>query len=711
MLEQPLMNDSRALIHIDALRYIPQLMATLTNIEDPRRVNTAQQEDIIAAIQASTAMCDRGQIPKEFVRRVGLHSLMRDVLHACFQPYGDPGGMFVLDSNSVKKRASQNEQSGKLLTWIKTALLPTMFAFFASFAKDCAENQRALEPDCMHLLAGLDHGLFASRTLACIYRGNEQLCQDMDLRIIERIVQVIASKTNKEGTAREARRPYYLDALEVFCLIDGRAMTGCQHHLIACLCEHGPLLLKDGEQERALLLFRQPQGKRMRAQLIRDGEESNQEGLLQYNVKLLKLLSSLLVDNNPQIYSLVRQMLTPNELFEDITSASCITPAKSQLILLFQRLYIADGSFRHMPAVTEYLHGLLEYLLGQLSSVSFHHVAHLIAAARQNNSTMHMHNNTSAYPNDERNKGDPNQTANMLSINLSLSPAGDKANTTVLGENECNGNGSVLADLVSIPARITNVSARVSESPNDVSEEEGSDRRKHGNTQEGAAQMTTAQAEAELSQLICTRWAPLLVSVLSERALVATAGRRHTISSLVGILMEILNAVEHSSRDTSALVHVWHAAQRANLAKGKGPNLRAIDMSRLDLSAINYQPYKGADDVEEAYDVDVRRNTIVRSKLDLFARALIEALDPVSADGALADESQEALVTVREELTTLCKVLHNSDRALHGKGVSSTAAKEEFRADEAQYLVLLLSSMKVSACLFMNAHAHAYECT
>jgi hypothetical protein len=302
---------------------------------------------------------------RETLRRAGIHTVVLDIIASAFTPHGDPDGQCILDSE------------GGMVERFRIEILMPCFEFIHKFCLHSRTNQESVFPHVRMLMCLMNRGLRATRAVSSVLHENEALCLKLSETAINFVVDLIAG--TRCGARQPCRKPEYLYFLHNLCKVGGRVMPRNQMYVLKYLSENGPIKLEvvagtaEGEEdnltpESALVLFRGRAGRELRAKLVDAGEKAKSGGLLEYNIALLQLLETLLLDFNPDAFSRVQVMLPPEKICEDLTSPDCLPEAKSQLLNLMRVLYLSK-ELRHKrhPLLGEALWDLLEHLCNQLA--------------------------------------------------------------------------------------------------------------------------------------------------------------------------------------------------------------------------------------------------------------------------------------------------------------------------------------------------------
>ena len=305
---------------------------------------------------------------KETVRRSGIHQLVLDVIRSAFEPLGDRHGHFILRVEQAGRQHTSREKG--VIDW-RRALLKQCFTFIEQFCTDSEVNQNILASEVMLLMACMNNRLNVIKAVSAIFQSNQKLCKNIDERVIIAVMDILSGKMKGQRLVPR-RKPHYLVFLGMICKVGGTVIARNQVYITKYLSDNGPLKVhsdgghSQGGQERpedALVLFRGKAGEALREQLFlapKDAAKPELE-LLHYNEALLKLLQILLLNHVPEVCALVRVMLPPEKIRDDVRSPHCRPQAKGELLNLMGQLYLSEHVARRHPLLIESLWDMMEY--------------------------------------------------------------------------------------------------------------------------------------------------------------------------------------------------------------------------------------------------------------------------------------------------------------------------------------------------------------
>jgi hypothetical protein len=417
---------------------------TVSSERDPHRLNAQQREQLLTVLADLTEMCSpdyqgqplsreaagRSWLSKECMRRLNTHNIVIEMLSWCMTPFGNPGGYFVGAEVSMSQFTSSQELKSShaermdlnTTRWLVRECLPAMFEFLEHYCRGMPRNQIAVSPHVVLISSFLRWGVSGvPQALSGIYESNKSLCERLDTRVIDIVVDYLAygpSGTANTSTERMtsgdtvAGRSYSIDpfgvstrskggkdrssnkdlisrkpVFDVLCLqflettfnVEGEMVRANQRYVLNSIATHGPVSIdgKDGDSkehgdasELVLQLFRGKRGEQVRdkARKARAGVQDPVNDVLEYNIALLRLLRFLALDVGPVDKDLLRSLVDPGRLAQDVCGTASLARAKAFTLDLFCTLFLTlDLRQKSSSTQTqEALWVLLEYLEGQL---------------------------------------------------------------------------------------------------------------------------------------------------------------------------------------------------------------------------------------------------------------------------------------------------------------------------------------------------------
>jgi hypothetical protein len=361
-------------MHFSAVKHI------MSSLSEEDRFPPEARQSVLNAIEECGKLCcpspngsskDSRELAnenKETVRRSGIHQLVLDIIRSAFEPFGDRNGHFILRVDQASSQYTSREKG--IIDW-RRGLLKHCFTFIEQFCSESEVNQNIIAPDALLLVACMNNHLNVIKTVSAIFKSNQKLCEHIDERVIISVMNILAGKV-KGHRVDPRRKPHYLVFLGMLCKVGDTVISRNQVYITKYLSDNGPLKLhSDGghghvgqeRSEDALVLFRGKAGEALREQLFlasKDAAKPEHE-LLQYNEALLKLLEVLLLNHVPEVCALVRVMLPPEKIRDDIKSPHCRPQAKGELLNLMGQLYLSEQVTRRHPLLIESLWDMMEY--------------------------------------------------------------------------------------------------------------------------------------------------------------------------------------------------------------------------------------------------------------------------------------------------------------------------------------------------------------
>jgi hypothetical protein len=200
---------------------------TVSSTRDPHRLTARQRDQLLLVLADLTDMCSpelqdplareaagRSWLSKDYMRRLNAHNIVIEMLSWCMSPHGDPDGVFVGAEVSMPELASSPSPEHKTLydtkrmeltsmRWLVRECLPAIFVFLEHFSRGLPRNQTAMSHH-VHLISNfLRWGVSGvPQTLSGIYESNKPLCDSLDTRVIDTVVDYLAY--GPSGTASKS---------------------------------------------------------------------------------------------------------------------------------------------------------------------------------------------------------------------------------------------------------------------------------------------------------------------------------------------------------------------------------------------------------------------------------------------------------------------------------------------------------------------------
>ena len=376
------------------------------------------------------------------------------------------------------------------------------------------------------------------------------------------------------------------------------------------------------------------------------------DGELQYHVALLALLRGL-IPAPPHGLSIAPDMFPPKEIAADIASETCPREVKVQLLCIIRDLFIGP-----VDAGT---------------SVPGKHHCDVV--------------------------GFDEALWDMLST-LSTQLASSPASTIAAQLNMINEGGTTtVAPPLAKPTKKTHhLMQRAGSYKGD----------------ESFRSMQDENRPLEVSELLVEYWLPLVTLTLSDRTLVAKDPGFATASRIVSQVMALTrhNLNGEACAAVCELWDAWIVISRANYVPAGDPPTNECTEIAKDFEVVIGSPGSQTLPVPAPVKPPLWNPTL--AQIDLFARAFVEATDPIHEDELSDDEEEEDSFTAsRTELRNLISVFYDDDDEVFGdqplhhsadqgqsklQGAAAAAAASvarnmKFKADRSIFLVKVLSNM------------------
>ena len=220
--------------------FVDPFQVTLSSTRAPHRLTAQQRQDLLLLLSDLTDMCSpdlrgpvgsqtqagRSWMSKECMRRLNAHDIVLDMLCWCMTPFGDPNGVFVcaeLHARSTSKTDPDAEQTfanahrmeADAMRWLMYECLPAMFRFLEHYCRGLMRNQIAVSRHVTLMSAFLRWGVpGVPQALSGIFESNKALCEQMDKRVIDAVVDYLAYGPTGAGAAKPLRSRALADSPE-----------------------------------------------------------------------------------------------------------------------------------------------------------------------------------------------------------------------------------------------------------------------------------------------------------------------------------------------------------------------------------------------------------------------------------------------------------------------------------------------------------------
>jgi len=213
---------------LDRLRaFIEPFKVTLATTRDPHRLTPQHRNDILTLLTELRDMCSpnprmnaqeaagRSFVIKEIMRRSQAHDIVIEMLRSCMTPFGDPNGLFVAAQITVPTSVLvDNNSSGghdmepAAMHWLVKECMPLLFEFLEHYSRGLPRNQLLVSRHVLLITSFLRWGISGvPKALAGIFESNLSLCEKMDLRVIDGVVDYLAYGASGFAATKSSFRP------------------------------------------------------------------------------------------------------------------------------------------------------------------------------------------------------------------------------------------------------------------------------------------------------------------------------------------------------------------------------------------------------------------------------------------------------------------------------------------------------------------------
>ena len=620
---------------------------------------------------------------KESVGRAFIHLRVLEVLENCRDPVTgnllDFSRIGTLQSDASECAGEQGEDRDRLerIRFYSKELIFECIRFVEFFCRGSEKNQQIMAPHVRLILMFAGTGMHTTLAVSAIYQGNSKLCRSLEESSIACVVNVLAGGDRAPGGPRlsqeDRRKPHYLHFMRGLCSVNGIAVLQIHNYVLKQMSQRGPLKLQASRdikkvtqldmpaQEQALLLFRGEEGEKMRERLIT--EESGLEmGAL-----------SFIFQSSPFPSDAVKEMeVKVDAVVNSLQKASSMAIPSSKAVRLMA--YNIELLSLILVIIEDYNPDIAQVICVFLPPTK-------IKDDVQSRSCL------------------PRAKALTLQImkNLYLKDDSQKPHPLLF---EC------LWDMIEYLV----------------------DELKAASLDE-FSRYNTKRSPWALPEQLCHFWAPMLLAAFKHPKLMLEVSDHHMslAGALLDRLVDILNECTLHPYDAAGLLALYKAAKQCHVPTAAILSDQALEHAesisekdKLAIAAGNLVPPPvQVEDVanrrDERHDAvqapagnaataDVNDVTeAVHKNIDIFARAFLDAQDPLSSE-AQEDEAEDEAPKERGELLLLCKAFQANSLYVKGAGagtggvaalvgasqggsVSGVVGVGEFNADDTAYLV------------------------
>ena len=615
---------------------------------------------------------------KESVSRACIHLRVLEVLENCRDPVTgnllDFNRMGTLQSDASERAGEHGGDRDRLerIRFYSKELIFECIRFVELFCRGSEKNQQIMAPHVRLILTFAGIGMHATLAVSAIYQGNSKLCRSLEESSIACVVDVLSGGNRTPGGPRlsreDRRKPHYLQFMRGLCSVNGTAILQIHNYVLKQMSQRGPLKLQASRdikkvtqldmpaQEQALLLFRGEEGETMRERLIT--EETGLDSRLAADN-----LEDAVNEMEVKVDAVVNSLQKPSAMALPCSKAVRLMAYNIELLSLI------------LVIIEDYNPDIAQVICVFLPPTK-------IKDDVQSRSCL------------------PRAKALTLQImkNLYLKDDSQKPHPLLIES---------LWDMIEY------LVAELKATELDV-----------------FSRYNTKRGPWAVPEQLCHFWAPMLLAAFKHRKLMLEVSDHHLslAGALLDRLVDILNECTLHPYDAAGLLALYKAAKQCYVPTAAILSDQALEHAesisekdKLAIAAGNFVPppvqvEDAANRRDERHDAvqapagnaaapDVNEVTEdVHKKIDIFARAFLDAQDPLSSE-AQEDEAEEETPKVREELLLLCKAFQANSLNVKGAGagtgglaalvgvsalggsVPGVVGVGEFNADDTAYFV------------------------